>query len=165
MVRIATVNDIQAIRAIAEKTWPSTYEKIISADQIDFMLHWMYNEDAICSAILADHQDFLVATNGAEIVGFAGIEHHYLEQSITRIHKLYVLPSEQGNGTGKKLLTAIKVQAKLNDSKQLHLNVNKENKAVAFYHHNGFSIVDSVILEIGQGFIMDDFIMTAPITN
>jgi hypothetical protein len=37
--------------------------------------------------------------------------------------------------------------------------VNKYNKAKDFYLHNGFEIAESVVVQIGNGYVMDDFIM------
>lgn len=160
MIRLATISDVPSIRAVAQATWPIAYNNIISPEQIAYMLEWMYNEQSLTAAIQATNQEFLVAVTDQQLIGFAGIEHHYMLQPITRIHKLYVLPSVQGSGIGKQLLNAVAERALKHQSNQLHLNVNKENNAVLFYKKHGFEINESVELEIGNGFIMDDFIMT-----
>ena len=42
----------------------------------------------------------------------------------------------------------------------LILNVNKRNaKAVRAYEKHGFAIRESVVVDIGGGFVMDDFVM------
>jgi GNAT superfamily N-acetyltransferase len=127
------------------------------------MLGWMYSVEKLEEAIADYNQDFLVLENGLTILGFTGIEHHYQDKNITRIHKLYVLPETQGTGAGKALLEEIIQQAKLNHSSLLHLNVNKANKAVSFYEHVGFVVSDQEVLDIGNGFVMDDYIMTKEI--
>lgn len=160
MTRKATLTDVDRIREIAEITWPATYSSIISVEQIAFMLDWMYDKQTIETAIRSEQQDFLVLERNGEILGFSGIEHGYKHQAITRIHKLYVLPETQGTGAGKELLAAIAEEAKKHQSEQLHLNVNKANPAVQFYLHNGFKMDHEVILDIGNGFVMDDFVMT-----
>jgi GNAT superfamily N-acetyltransferase len=104
ITRIATIADVQRIREIAEITWPVTYSDIITSEQIDFMLNWMYDIKTISNAINSSNQDFIVLINEGEIIGFSGIEHNYENQLITRIHKLYVLPDKQGLGCGKALL-------------------------------------------------------------
>lgn len=158
-VRKATFDDVDRIREIAEITWPVTYRSIISQEQIQFMLDWMYDKTTIRKAIEADLQDFLVIENVNEIVGFAGIEHKYEGKSITHIHKLYVLPSTQGTGAGKTLLQAIEKEALLKHSSHLHLNVNKANPAVQFYFKHDFIVERETVLDIGNGFVMDDYIM------
>ena len=133
ITRIATIADVQRIREIAEITWPVTYSEIITSEQIDFMLNWMYDTTTISNAINSSNQDFIVLIKEGEIIGFSGIEHNYENQLITRIHKLYVLPDKQGLGCGKTLLNFVKSEAKKNASTILHLNVNKQNPAVQFY--------------------------------
>lgn len=162
-VRIATLADVNRIREIAEITWPVTYSSIISLDQIQFMLDWMYDKQTISSAIEAVNQDFLVLEIENEIVGFAGIEHQYEGKAITRLHKLYVLPSTQGTGGGKTLLNAVENEARIHKCTLLHLNVNKANPAVQFYFKNGFEVDHEIILDIGNGFVMDDYVMTKTI--
>lgn len=164
-IRFASIEDISDIQEIAKITWPGTYIGIISSEQIDYMLNWMYSAEKIRSAIEDPKQAFLMIELDDKMVGFAGIEHHYSEKPITRIHKLYVLPETQGTGAGKALFEAVVTQALLNDSEILHLNVNKANKAVSFYEYLGFSIYDTEILDIGNGYVMDDYIMTRKISD
>jgi predicted lactoylglutathione lyase len=54
-------------------------------------------------------------------------------------------------------------EAEKNASKLLHLNVNKQNPAVQFYVKCGFEIEKEVVLDIGNGFVMDDYIMVLPL--
>lgn len=162
-VRIATLDDAARIREIAEITWPVTYSSIISPEQIDFMLNWMYDTTTISNAINSSTQDFIVLIKNGEIIGFSGIEHNYENQLITRIHKLYVLPDKQGLGCGKALLNFVISEAEKNASTMLHLNVNKQNPAVQFYLKCGFKIDKEVVLDIGNGFVMDDYEMVLPI--
>ncbi|MFM2041299.1 MAG: hypothetical protein RLZZ493_1888 [Bacteroidota bacterium] len=163
ITRIATIADVQRIREIAEITWPVTYSDIITSEQIDFMLNWMYDISTISNAINSSNQDFFVLIKEGEIIGFSGIEHNYENQLITRIHKLYVLPDKQGLGCGKALLNFVKSEAEKNASTLLHLNVNKQNPAVHFYVKCGFEIEKEVVLDIGNGFVMDDYIMVLPL--
>ena len=163
ITRIATIADVQRIREIAEITWPVTYSDIITSEQIDFMLNWMYDISTISNAINSSNQDFIVLINEGKTIGFSGIEHNYENQFITRIHKLYVLPDKQGLGCGKALLNFVISEAKKNASTLLHLNVNKQNPAVQFYVKCGFEIEKEVVLDIGNGFVMDDYIMVLPL--
>lgn len=163
ITRIATIADVQRIREIAEITWPVTYSDIITTQQIDFMLNWMYDTTTITNAINSSNQDFIVLIEDGKTIGFSGIEHSFDNQLITRIHKLYVLPDKQGLGCGKALLNFVKSEAKKNESTILHLNVNKQNPAVQFYFKFGFEIEKEVVLDIGNGFVMDDYIMVLPL--
>lgn len=158
-LRLATIADIPTIQEVAEITWPISYREIISPEQIRYMLDLMYSQTKLKSAINDSNQAFWLAEEDGKVVGFCGIEHGYPEAGITRIHKLYILPETQGSGLGKILMDQVEDQAKINGSGTLHLNVNKGNKAVGFYQKNGFSVDHEEVLDIGNGYVMDDFVM------
>ncbi|MGV3611275.1 MAG: GNAT family N-acetyltransferase [Fluviicola sp.] len=158
-LRLATLSDIPLIREVAETTWPISYRGIISPEQIRYMLDRMYNETKIGEAITDPKQEFWLAEEHGKTLGFCGIEHGYSRQDITRIHKLYILPETQGSGLGRTLLDHAEKEAKENGNTKLHLNVNKQNKAVGFYQKHGFVIAYEEVLDIGKGYVMDDYVM------
>ena len=42
---------------------------------------------------------------------------------------------------------------------QIELNVNKYNSAVQFYEKLGFFRAKEMVLDIGNGYVMDDYVM------
>lgn len=158
-LRLADSSDVSLIREIAELTWPVSYEGILSSEQIRYMLDLMYSQTKIAAAIKDPNQAFWLAEENGKTLGFCGIEHGYPEAGITRIHKLYLLPSTQGLGVGKILLDQVEKEALKNGNQKLHLNVNKRNKAVGFYHKQGFITDHEEVIHIGNGYVMDDFVM------
>lgn len=155
----ATIKDIKVIREIAFKTWPVTYGEILSKAQIDYMLDLFYSEETLTDKLANIGHDFLVLKENEICHGFASCEHHYLNSNCTRLHKLYFLPEYQGKGMGKLMLDKIVALAKENRSDKLSLNVNRFNKAFAFYQNLGFQIVAEEDISIGQGYLMEDYIM------
>lgn len=157
-LRKAKEEDIEIIRDIAVATWPSTYLDIIGQAQINYMLDKMYNKGELLKQFMEGHI-FLIAEEGENQFGFAGysiIEH---EARIYKLHKLYVLPSAHGKGVGKILINEVFNQVKDAGGSALQLNVNKHNKAKDFYLKGGFTIKESVKLDIGEGYFMDDYVM------
>ena len=49
--------------------------------------------------------------------------------------------------------------AKNNQQKGVFLNVNKYNKAQFFYQKLGFIITKEEVIDIGNNYIMDDYVM------
>ncbi len=154
----ASLENIKTIQAIAFATWPSAYGTIISAPQINYMLQLMYSEDALQQQMASEHQFYLAEINNIPI-GFASVSIETEAKNIFKLNKLYVLPSSQNTGAGKALLLQVLQYAREKKGTQLILQVNKHNKAKAFYERNGFSILSEHIVELDHGFIMDDFIM------
>ena len=64
-----------------------------------------------------------------------------------------------GSGIGKILIQQAENEARKQGNKKLHLNVNKKNKAVGFYQKLGFTVDYEEVLDIGNGYVMDDFVM------
>ena len=157
-LRKAKEEDIEVIRDIAAATWPSTYLDIIGQAQIDYMLDKMYNKGELLKQFMEGHI-FLIAEEGENQFGFAGYSIIGHDARIYKLHKLYVLPSAHGKGVGKILINEVFNQVKDAGGSALQLNVNKHNKAKDFYLKGGFTIKESVKLDIGEGYFMDDYVM------
>lgn len=157
-IRKAKEEDIEIIQSIAAETWPTAYLEIIGQAQIDYMLEKMYNRGELLKQLMAGHI-FLIAEDGETQYGFAGYSIINHEERIYKLHKLYVLPSAHGKGVGKILINEVFNQVKNIGASALQLNVNKNNKAKDFYLKAGFNIKESVKLDIGDGYFMDDYVM------
>lgn len=154
----ATVDDIPHIQSIAFPTWQDTFIEILSAQQIAYMLNMMYSTESLTEQMNKGIQ-FVLAKYGNEFLGFAGFETNYTTSAKTKLHKLYILPSAQGRGVGKLLMNAVAKSAAEMQNKFITLNVNRQNKAVAFYERNGFKITAEEDIDIGNGYWMNDYIM------
>jgi len=157
-IRKAKEQDIEVIRDIAAATWPSTYLDIIGQNQIDYMLDKMYNKGELLNQLMEGHI-FLIAEDNENQFGFAGYSVVNHEERVYKLHKLYVLPSAHGKGVGKILINEVFNQVKDSGASALQLNVNKHNKAKDFYLKGGFTIKESVKIDIGEGYVMDDYVM------
>ena len=155
----AGLNDIKTIQEITNITWPITYGEILSKEQLDYMLGLFYSEEALAKQIENKEQLFYLISDSESIIGFIGIEHNYKNEAITKIHKIYLLPETQGKGIGKKVFDEIQNMALENNSKALLLNVNRFNTALGFYKKIGFEVAEEVNIEIGNGYLMEDYVM------
>jgi len=155
----AGLNDIKTIQEITNITWPITYGEILSKEQLDYMLGLFYSEEALARQIENKEQLFYLISDSKSIIGFIGIEHNYKNEAITKIHKIYLLPETQGKGIGKKVFDEIQNMALENNSKGLLLNVNRFNSALGFYKKIGFEVAETVDIEIGNGYLMEDYVM------
>jgi GNAT superfamily N-acetyltransferase len=155
----AAIADLPLIREIAYKTWPETYGHILSAAQVDFMLDLFYSEEILLKNMTEKGHHFLLANENGNCLGFASYEHQYTGINITRLHKIYLLREAQGKGAGIQLLNAVERAARQNHSMAISLNVNRFNKAKEFYLKAGYIIMGEENLEIGHGYLMEDYKM------
>ena len=161
MIKIvpATLEDLPKIQEIAYKTWPVCYGEILSSEQMTYMLDSFYSLESLKQNLTEKKHQFLLAYENEIPLGFASYEHNYKGENKTHLHKIYMLTEAQGKGIGKILINKVEVLAKENQSTAVSLNVNKYNKAQDFYKKLGFKVVADVVIDIEQGFVMDDFIM------
>ncbi|MDB5119246.1 MAG: hypothetical protein JWN56_464 [Sphingobacteriales bacterium] len=160
IIKEANKSDILTIHQLANQIWWPTYEPILSKDQISFMLEKSYSEAALDEQ-MNDGMTFLLAKRDDTVVAFAGYSID-LNERICKLHKLYILPSEQGKGTGKKLIQHVIELSKKNAAAILELNVNRNNPALGFYKAIGFEIFKKVDIPY-YGFILNDFVLRMPI--
>ena len=168
----ATEADLSAISKLAGAIWRACYPGIITREQIDFMLARMYALETMRDEIRSQgiHYDCLFMDG--KMVGFAsygpigegtpggGVRTARRAVPAFKLHKLYLLPELHGRGLGSRLLQHCEQQARAAGAHRLILAVNKRNtKAIAAYQRNGFVIAESVVTDIGGGFVMDDFVM------
>lgn len=156
-IRFAIFNDILSIHQLAHQIWWPTYRDILSDEQIEFMLEKMYSEVALKSQFDAGIQ-FLVAEINELPVGFAAYSLINSETAIFKLHKIYLLPTQQGKGSGKNFMEYIVKLVKAQSGKTLELNVNRKNPALSFYQKSGFEIYQSVDIPFYQ-FEMNDYVM------
>ncbi|WP_420150595.1 GNAT family N-acetyltransferase [Spirosoma sp.] len=156
-----TEAELPIIREIAYKTWPGTFGAILSSSQISYMLEMMYSLDALRSQINEKKHVFLLAKDEStgEHLGYVSYELNYKREALTKIHKICLLPASQGKGIGRSLIDKVAERAATYKNDRLGLNVNRYNKAVQFYERVGFTIVGQEDIDIGDGFLMEDFIM------
>jgi|688.fasta_scaffold955682_2 GNAT superfamily N-acetyltransferase len=157
-----TANDLikmEIIREIAQETWPVTYGEILSQDQIKYMFDIMYSTNSLLEQAAKKNLQFILVKEGNRYTGFASYEYNYPEIRQTKIHKIYILPSEQGKGIGRIIIDFVAKEAKNNDNTILTLNVNRYNQAQYFYKKIGFSITKEEVIAIGNDFVMDDYVM------
>jgi diamine N-acetyltransferase len=157
VIREATHSDIKTINTLAHEIWWPTYCDILSPDQISLMLEDMYAEKAL-EQQMNEGINFLITENEGKATGFAGYSLTDEDKMIFKLHKIYMLPSEQGKGTGKKLIEYISSLAAQKGGKILELNVNRFNPAYNFYKKIGFSVYKLVDIPYHQ-YLLNDYVM------
>lgn len=155
-IRTAGVADIPELRKLVYQVWPQTYESILPAEKITYMLELMYSEGSL-QRQMEEGAHFIFVDDNDEAVGYASYQE--IEPGLFKLHKLYVLPSQQGKGTGRFMVDYIIEHARQLGGNTLQLQVNRKNKARDFYERLGFTVTGEFDFDIGNGFVMDDYVM------
>ncbi|WP_445718057.1 GNAT family N-acetyltransferase [Flavobacterium sp.] len=158
-----TISDLPIIIDLTKKIWPVAYGEILSKSQLDYMIDKFYNETALREQIEGKGHIFYLAQDYEDnYVGFVSYEIN-CEPHKTKIHKIYVLPETQGTGLGRQFFELVKEKAIENQQNAIFLNVNKYNNAIHFYNKLGFIKVKDEVIDIGNGYVMDDYVMEVAI--
>lgn len=154
----ASEKDIPLIRTLAEKSWKSSYQEILSTEQIDYMLQNMYSAEEILSHLKNPNYHYFIIEENSIPAGFIGFENHY-EKKTTKLHRIYLLQDFKGKGLGKAALQFLKEKVSEASDNRIVLNVNKNNAAQKVYESQGFRVYAEGIFDIGNGYVMDDYLM------
>jgi ribosomal protein S18 acetylase RimI-like enzyme len=155
-----TSSDALAISTLAEKIWRHHYVDIISSGQIDYMLRQRYQPELIEAQLV--HADIwwrkLVVDEA--ITGFSCCMRTNKPGEL-KIDKLYIHCDHHRKGYGAMLVADVVGIMRKNDLQSLILTVNKHNQtAISAYRHYGFEITGNSVVDIGSGFVMNDYLMT-----
>jgi len=150
------VEDIPLIRELTFKIWPQTYAALLSQKQISYMLDLMYSELSLLRQ-MTDGSHFIIVYDNDEPCGFAAF--FETDSYIFKLDKIYVLPSQQGKGTGSFVINHIIDEIKKKGAIALQLQVKRDNKARFFYEKLGFNIIEEKDFDIGNGYFMNDYVM------
>jgi ribosomal protein S18 acetylase RimI-like enzyme len=156
LLRQAYQHDIPLIRDLSFRIWPATYSSILSEQQIEYMLNQLYSEKALMQQ-MEEGQDFVIVYDGVEPIGFASIGK--ISPLVYKLHKIYILPAEQGKGAGRFVIAELIKAVKRSGGTSLQLNVNRHNKAKSFYEKIGFTVIKEEDIDIGNGYYMNDYVM------
>ena len=158
MIIKATEKNISIIQDLAQRSWNAAYASILKQEQVDYMLNMMYSETTLKIHFENPNYRYYLIKEDEVFLGFIGFEFHN-NMETTKLHRIYFLKEAQGKGLGKKALEFVKNEAKKSGDKRIILTVNKNNQAKNFYEFKGFKIYDEAVFDIGNGYVMDDYLM------
>lgn len=157
MLKINEAKDIQQLACLASEIWHEYWVEILSKEQIDYMVDKFQSEQAIQKQIAEENYTYFYLEKDNNIAGYTGLSK---KDSYLFLSKLYIKKEFRHQGLGTLTFEFIKNFAKENNYSKIVLTVNKYNKnTIKAYKKWNFKQVDSVITDIGNGFVMDDYIM------
>ena len=166
-VRRATTEDIPLIRSMADVSFRDTYRDILSPEQMEYMLDWMYSEASLERQMGPDgHVYFIAETDEGEPFAYLSVQPLGLQEDGTHLfefQKLYINSAWRGKGYGKKLFDFVfhfvKEEAGGGPCR-VEFHVNRYNtRAVEMYKHIGMTLIREGDFPIGHGYYMNDYLM------
>lgn len=148
--------DFEIIENLADVIWREHYIAIVGKPQIDYMLEKFQSAEAVREQIIQGLRYYIIEFEG-ENAGYLAMR---AEDDLLFLSKIYVHKIFRGKNIGKRAIEFVEIQAKKNHLRGIRLTVNINNRySIAFYEKLGFINQGSLITDIGNGFIMDDYEM------
>lgn len=149
-------NQLEIIEVLAEEIWNEHFTPIIGQAQVDYMLAKFQSKEAIGEQIKQGYSYFLIKSNN-EHVGYFGVKP---EAASLLLSKFYIVSADRGKGLGRRALNYIEQLAIESGAGNISLTVNRYNSGtIEAYKKLGFKITESIVQDIGNGFVMDDYRM------
>lgn len=167
-LKTATADDMQIVHDMAEVVFRHTYENILTSEQIDYMIDWMYSIESLNKQLDEGHA-YHIAFAGTVPCGYMSVRKEGRDEAgveVYHLEKIYVMPQYHGKGLGRLLfnlaleyVTDSLSSDDKSSSARIELNVNRNNPSLDFYLHMGMKIIRQGDFPIGNGFYMNDYIM------
>lgn len=157
--KVKYLPELRRVAELADRIWHECFVDIISEGQIDYMVEKFQSLDAMCRQIEEQSYTYLAVYDGDDLCGYIAVKPEEDERFF--LSKLYLRSDKRGNGIASQMLERVFAEARAAGKKSVYLTVNKHNdRAVAVYKSTGFELIDSVVTDIGSGYVMDDFIFS-----
>lgn len=153
---IKSQEDVAITARLAHDIWNEHYVSIIGQAQVDYMLDKFQSQQAIAEQINGEYEYYLIEDEG-QAVGYLAVIPES-DKSSALLSKIYVQKQARGGGIGKAALEFAEHLCRKAHIATLWLTVNKHNSnSIEWYEHMGFTNVGPIVMDIGGGFVMDDF--------
>lgn len=155
---VFTSKAIETVAFLAHKIWNHHYVPIIGQDQIDYMLDKFQDEEAIKHQIENGYEYFIIE-HQKKACGYLALVPNNDEKKMM-ISKIYMDSDFRNLNLGSQLINFAIEKAKNRNFNLIWLTVNKNNsKSIEWYQKRGFTIKEKIKIDIGNGFVMDDYLM------
>ena len=161
----AGLDDLQTIHDMAQVVFRHTYREILSPEQMEYMMEWMYSLQNLRKQLDQGHVYYIALKGSGEPCGYISVQSEGPDSEgieVFHLQKIYVMPTFQGCGLGRQLFdqaVSHVYTSRTSPKARIELNVNRSNPAVEFYSHLGLTILRQGDFHIGNGFYMNDYIM------
>lgn len=157
MEQVNTETEIQLLAQTADEIWHEYFPCILSAEQIDYMVEKFQSVPALTQQLQQEGYCYFLLRSGGEIAGYMGCKN---EGNKMFLSKLYLKQEYCGKGLGSFMLRFLFAHAHKEGAGSVYLTVNRFNEhTIAVYKKMGFVIVKEQVSPIGNGYVMDDYIM------
>lgn len=154
---VSTSEEVAELSRLASVIWQEYYVSIITLEQIDYMIQKYQSESAITEQIYQQGYEYYFIQRDDSPVGYMSVKQ---EEGKLFLSKFYIGKEHRGQGYASQALAFLEQLCIEQSMNLIWLTVNRHNESsIAVYEKKGFQTVREQVADIGNGFVMDDFVM------
>ncbi|WP_139997291.1 GNAT family N-acetyltransferase [Paenibacillus paridis] len=155
--QINTTEEMAEVAQLAAEIWREYYVSIITIEQIEYMIGKFQSVSAIADQIHHQGYEYYFIHNNESVVGYLSVKQ---EENKLFLSKFYISKEHRGQGYASQASAFLEQLCKDRNLSHIWLTVNRYNTStIKVYEKKGFQTVREQMADIGNGFVMDDFIM------
>ncbi|RCX21685.1 acetyltransferase (GNAT) family protein [Fontibacillus phaseoli] len=157
MSKIHTEDEVSSLVNLASGIWHEYYVSILSNEQIDYMVDKFQSKTAMTDQIQNQGYEYYFMNAHGKNVGYISIKQ---EEGRLFLSKFYIQKEHRGKGYASQAMEFLVGLCKQRGLGLIWLTVNRYNDdTIAVYSKKGFKAVRTQVADIGNGYVMDDFVM------
>ena len=150
---------IKEMTDLADEIWHEYFVTILSPDQIDYMVEKFQSAGAVKKQIADQGYQYYMLKLSGRLIGYTGIVEQPQEKRLF-LSKLYLEKPFRGRGYASRTFEFLEELCRQKGLSAIWLTVNRFNDhTIRVYEKKGFVKVRTQAADIGNGYLMDDYIM------
>ncbi|GAA0134475.1 hypothetical protein YSY43_13150 [Paenibacillus sp. YSY-4.3] len=157
LAKIETEQEIASLADLASDIWHEYFVVIIPNEQIDYMVEKFQSFPALTDQITNQGYEYYFMTAEGDPIGYLGVKQ---EENKLFLSKFYLQKEHRGKGYGSQAMELLVDICRNRNLGAIWLTVNRHNAStIAVYERKGFKTIRTQVADIGNGFVMDDYVM------
>jgi ribosomal protein S18 acetylase RimI-like enzyme len=157
-----TAQHFLTIETLAREIVPDFYEHFFARATAEYLVEHGHTAKALEEQVVNGGRHFLIGFEGV-MVGYFSLQQ--MEGGLLLSH-FYVMAAYRGKGLGKEVMAFIGQEALATGVEKIELFVLRRNKAaVGLYKKYGFFCAAEVMTRLGNGAVLDDYLMRKIVEN
>ncbi|MDQ6419765.1 GNAT family N-acetyltransferase [Paenibacillus sp. LHD-117] len=157
ILQVKTAEEIEDLASLAAEIWREYYVILITMEQIDYMIGKFQSVPAITDQINHQGYEYYLIREDGFAVGYLSCKQ---EEDKLFLSKFYIDKERRGRGYASQAMVFLEQLCQERNLRRIWLTVNRHNESsIGVYEKKGFRIVRDQLADIGNGFVMDDYIM------
>lgn len=148
------------LAALAKIIWEEHFTPIIGEKQVAYMLDKFQSEHAMRQQMDSEGYEYYFFLWDGEKAGYTGIRK---DGDSLFLSKLYVKKEYRGRKISRAAIEFLLDCCHQENLKKIWLTCNKYNSnTLAVYKALGFTVARAQVTDIGEGYVMDDYVLELP---